>query len=384
MRPADALAAESASPASLTVRHWNTAQWFANQAQWDALVARAATDALFLSWDWLTNWWRVFGDTVGGNPDILAFYRGAQLVGLAPLYQRRLRRNGLVMTRSVQMIGIAWRDPQPLISEYLDVIAGAADLGAVRDACVAHLVAQRDWNELVIAFTGTGGEWGAAYRRLAPATGHYVRELDRSVTYQADLSEGFASYLKQLRQSTRRSVWNLRRRLGSDAAVRLEAVAAADIDSAFAHLNRLHLLRWNKPAFIDKRLEFHRQLAYRLAATDELRMSRLWVNGKVVSVLYDVCKGSRQYNIKMAFDPNFSTQVSLGLIHLGYALEQAAEHKVASYDFLAGPGRSSDFKRLLSQQRYELSCVQILRGPLLPALYRWRDLMRRVDSPPVE
>ncbi len=258
MRPAQAPAAEAAPPASLTVRHWSTAEWFANQAQWDALVARSCTDALFLSWDWLTNWWRVFGEMVGGNADILAFYRGAQLVGLAPLYHRRLRRSGVVLTRSIQMIGIAWRDPVPLISEYLDVIASAADLDAVRDACVAHLVAQPDWNELVIAFTGTGTQWGAAYQRQAAAHGQYVRELDRSTTYQADLSQGFEPYLRQLRQSTRRSVWNLRRRLGSDGAVRLEAVAQADIDAAFADLNRLHLLRWNKPAFIGKRLEFHR------------------------------------------------------------------------------------------------------------------------------
>lgn len=384
MRPAEAFAAEAAVPTSLTVRHWSTEEWFANQAQWDELVARSCTDALFLSWDWLTNWWRVFGDMVGGNADVLAFYRGAQLVGLAPLYHRRLRRIGVVPTHSVQMIGIAWRDPEPLISEYLDVIAAAPDLAAVRDACVAHLVAQPGWNELVIAFTGTGAEWGAAYQRHAAAAGRYVRELDRSVTYQADLRQGFESYLKELRQSTRRSLWNLRRRLGSDGAVRLEAVALAEIDGAFADLNRLHLLRWNKPAFIGKRLDFHRQLAHGLAASGALTMSRLWVNGKVVSVLYDVCKGIRQYNIKMAFDPNFSTQVSLGLIHLGYAMELAAERRVASYDFLAGPGRSSDFKRLLSQQRYELSCVQILRGSLLPPLYRWRDRMRRIDSPPVE
>ena len=46
-----------------------------------------------------------------------------RLVGLAPLYHRTLRRTGLVRARSVQMIGIAWRDPEPLISEYLDVIA---------------------------------------------------------------------------------------------------------------------------------------------------------------------------------------------------------------------------------------------------------------------
>jgi CelD/BcsL family acetyltransferase involved in cellulose biosynthesis len=384
VRPATASTPEAAPADSLTVRHWSTAEWFASQEPWDALVARSGTDKLFLSWDWLTNWWRVFGDMVGGKADVLAFYRGTQLVGLAPLYRRRLRRNAVVLTHSVQMIGIAWRDADPLISEYLDVIATAEDLGAVREACVAYLVAQSGWDELVIAFTGTGGEWSAAYRRLVPAAGHYVRELDRSTTHQADLSQGFAAYLSQLRQSTRRSVWNLRRRLGSDAAVRLEAVARGDIDSAFADLNRLHLLRWNKPAFIDKRLEFHRQLALRLSATGDLAMSRLCVNGKVVSVLYDVRKFGRQYNIKMAFDPNFSTQVSLGLIHLGYAMEQAAEIKVARYDFLAGPGRSSDFKRLLSQQRYELSCVQIVRGHLLPTLYRWRDRMRRTDSPPVE
>ncbi len=384
MRPAEKLPEAIAPPLPLSVRHWGTAEWFARQAEWDALVRRACTDALFLSWDWLTNWWRVFGDMVGGTADVLAFYRGEELVGIAPLYYRRLRRNGLLMTSSVQMIGIAWRDADPLISEYLDVIATREDLAAVRAACVAHLVAQPGWNELVIAFTGTGTEWGEAYTQQALSGGRYVRELDRSVTYQANLSQGFAAYLKELRQSTRRSLWNLRRRLGTEGSVRLEAVGRAEIDAAFADLNRLHLLRWNKPAFIGKRLDFHRQLAHRLIETADLKMSRLWVNGKVVSVLYDVCKKARQYNIKMAFDPNFSSQVSLGLIHLGYAMEQAAGEGVALYDFLAGPGRSSDFKRLLSQERYELSCVQIVRGPVLPTLYRWRDHLRRVDSPPVE
>jgi CelD/BcsL family acetyltransferase involved in cellulose biosynthesis len=384
VRPAERLPDAIAPPAPLSVRHWSTAEWFARQAEWDALVRRASTDALFLSWDWLTNWWRVFGDMVGGDAQVLAVFRDAELVGIAPLYHRRLRRNGLLMTHSVQMIGIAWRDAEPLISEYLDVIAAATDLAAVREACVAHLIAEPGWNELVIAFTGTGTEWGETYTQQARSGARYVRELDRSVTYQADLSQGFAAYLKELRQSTRRSLWNLRRRLGSEAAVRLEAVGPEQIDSTFADLNRLHLLRWNKPAFLGKRLEFHRQLAHRLIETADLKMSRLWVNGKVVSVLYDICKKARQYNIKMAFDPNFSTQVSLGLIHLGYAMEQAAAEGVALYDFLAGPGRSSDFKRLLSQQRYELSCVQVVRGPVLPTLYRWRDRLRRFDSPPVE
>jgi CelD/BcsL family acetyltransferase involved in cellulose biosynthesis len=93
-------------------------------------------------------------------------------------------------------------------------------------------------------------------------------------------------------------------------------------------------------------------------------------------VLYDIRKGARQYNMKMGFDPAFSSRVSLGLIHLGYAMEAAADHGVAVYDFLAGQGQTSDYKRHLSQARRALSCVQMVRGRVLPALYRWRDRAR--------
>jgi CelD/BcsL family acetyltransferase involved in cellulose biosynthesis len=93
-------------------------------------------------------------------------------------------------------------------------------------------------------------------------------------------------------------------------------------------------------------------------------------------VLYDIRREQRQYNLKMGFDPAFSAQVSLGLLHLGYAMEAAAAEQIRIYDFLAGPGRTSDYKRHLSQVRRELSCVQILRGRLLPSLYRWRDRAR--------
>jgi len=93
-------------------------------------------------------------------------------------------------------------------------------------------------------------------------------------------------------------------------------------------------------------------------------------------VLYDIRKGARQHNISMGFNPAFSSKISLGLMHLGYAMEAAAERQVDTYDFLAGGGQRSDYKRHLSQMRRELSCVQVLRGHLLPQLYRWHDRVR--------
>ena len=123
------------------------------------------------------------------------------------------------------------------------------------------------------------------------------------LSYQADLTAGFPAYLRDLHQSTRRSIWNLRRRLQEFGPVRLEDLPAQEIASGFRDLNRLHELRWQKPAFGVRRLQFHTALAQRLAERGELALSRLWVGGQVVSVLYDIRKGARQYNIKMAFDP---------------------------------------------------------------------------------
>ncbi len=360
----------------LTVRQWSVEEWLASEALCNELARRACTDELFMSWEWLSRWWSCYGDSLGATPGILGFYRGTELVGLAPLYQRRLLRNGVMIMGSVQMMGLSWRDPTRLISEYLDVIAPCEHRDAVRRACVRHLLQQPGWAEFVVGFTPAGQNWREAYASCALPAGHYVRELDRCISYEADLSAGFGAYLKELSQSTRRSVWNLRRRVAGYGTLELEAVRAPAIESAFADLNHLHGLRWGRPAFAGHRLEFHSALARRLVARDELVLSRLRVGGAVVSVLYDIRKQRRQYNIKMGFDPRFSSQISLGLIHLGFAMEAAAEGGVPCYDFLAGPGRTSDFKRLLSQNRRELSSVQMLRGRLLTSVFRLRDCIR--------
>jgi CelD/BcsL family acetyltransferase involved in cellulose biosynthesis len=158
--------------------------------------------------------------------------------------------------------------------------------------------------------------------------------------------------------------------------VSFELLPPEEIDSGFSDLNRLHQLRWRQPAFAGTGLEFHTRLARRLASRGELAMSRLRVAGQVVSLLYDLRKGGRQYNISTGFDPGFDGRVSLGLLHLGYAMEAAAERQVGTYDFLAGSGQRSDYKSHLSQVRRNLSCVQVLRGYLLPSLYRWHDRVR--------
>jgi CelD/BcsL family acetyltransferase involved in cellulose biosynthesis len=373
MTPAEEV---GAGAGALQLRRWNVAEWLGNEAAWSRLLARSDADPLFLSWDWLTLWWQRFGDALLAVPAVLAFYRKGDLVGLVPLYRRRVVRSGFLPANSVQLMGVSWRDPGPLISEYLDVIAAAGEIDAVREACVSALMEEAAWTEWVIGFTLAGPQWQEAFVRSVGARRQYVRNLDCMVSYQADLTEGFPAYLRGLGASTRRSMWGLRRRLALHGQVRFELLGPQEIDGAFRDLNRLHQLRWQQPAFTGARLAFHAGLAGRLASRGELALSRLRVAGEVVSILYDIRKGPRQYNISMGFNPTFSRSLSLGLIHLGYAMESAAERQVTTYDFLAGRGQRSDYKRHLSQRRRELSCIQVLRGRVLPSLYRWHDRVR--------
>ena len=359
--------------AALTPRRWSIADWLGNEAAWSSLLVRSNADPLFLSWDWLTLWWHSFADALSASPEILAFYRGGELIGIAPLYRRRVVRSGLLPATSVQLIGMSWRDPAAPISEYLDVVAVAAETETVRRACARLLLSEGAWTEWVIGFTGAGREWCDAFSRFDPRQRPYVRHLDRLLSYQADLSRGFGGYLSGLGQSTRRSLWHLRRRLALQGSVSVEFLSPAEIGSGFDDLNRLHRLRWQQPAFSGPGLEFHLRLAGRLAGRGELALSRLRVGGQVVSVLYDIRKGAHQYNISMGFDPSFSRKLSLGLLHLGYSMEAAAEQQVGTYDFLAGTGQRSDYKSRLSQAHRSLSCVQVLRGLVLPPLYRWHD-----------
>jgi len=361
---------------ALTLRRWTVADWLGNEAGWNRLLERSRADPLFLSWEWLTHWWQCFAAELAATPEILAFYRGADLVGVVPLYRRRLIRAGMLPASSIQPIGLAWRDPAAVMSEYLDVVAAEADAQTVRRACARALLEEATWTEWVIGFTASARQWCEAFARREPGQRQYVRDLDRSASYQADLSQGFANYLRALGRSTRRSVWGLRRRLTESAQVRFETVGRDEVEEAFADLNRLHELRWKKIAYAGARLAFHTGLAKELAVRGELAISRLRIGGEVVSVLYDIRKGGCQYNISMGFDPAFNRKLSIALLHLGYAMEMAAESRVVTYDLLAGRGQRSDYKRNLSQRCRELSCVQVLRGHLLPSLYRWHDRVR--------
>ena len=52
------------------------------RSQWNALLSRSYTNDITLTWEWVSSWWRVFGDR--RRLSILTAWDSEELVGIAP------------------------------------------------------------------------------------------------------------------------------------------------------------------------------------------------------------------------------------------------------------------------------------------------------------
>ena len=130
--------------------------------------------------------------------------------------------------------------------------------------------------------------------------------------------------------------------------------------------------RWGKPAFDREALRFHRLLLQRLHLCEgEPAMSLIFYNQRCVSVLYDLVVRGCRYNLQAGYEEDFDTKVSLGYLHLGFAIEATFNHETTSaYDLLAGNGKKQFYKSPFHGEPVHFSTFQVVRSPLLKALYR--------------
>jgi hypothetical protein len=344
-----------------TVEIWTIEQWLASRAEWTRLVGQSRCDPLFLSWEWQTSWWRVFGGGAGSRLVVLAARdaRG-ELLGAAPLYESAVSRRGLRL-RSLQFIGSAFRDDSVVQSEHLDFLAAEARYPELASELLDAATSVASWEEFVAMCVRADSRLPALLRSQCRGFA-FQRAVDDDRSYRIDLAPGFDAYLATLTAAARRRLWNMRSRLERRGAVALRRLEPGELPRALATLNALHQRRWGRQLFVGRTLEFHCMLGAAMAERGALALSELTVGEQVVSVFYDYRLGARQYNLQMGYDENIDRSASLGLLHLGYVLEKCAADGVRDYELLCGRGRATDYKRRFASDSVATSTVQWWRG----------------------
>lgn len=357
---------------TIHVRELSEARFSTMAGDWQRCLSWSDADPLFMSWPWLYSWWETWSQILGLNLLLLgAFDEEDRLVGLGPFYTRYLETPVGLRVKRLHLLGNAWRIEPTVRSEYCSLIALRDDSQNIQSAIFDYL-AEEPWDELVLCdITSTElDHWKQMSGRSTDNLQYVVRSTDRGV--RVNTSEDFDRWKRELGKNTRLKAFNRRRYLRELGALHLEA-ADSDVgfDAFFSALNQFHQRRWGKPAFDDLALRFHRRFVSRLSDDMRARCISLYHENQCISVLYDVEAGQGRYNLQSGYLEDFDAKLSLGTLHLGYAIEDSfLDSACRYYDLLAGSGKSTHYKSHFRGETVRFSTVQLVRHSIMQMIYR--------------
>ena len=161
------------------------------EKDWGELFDLAPTASPPLRWEWVREWWRVYGPIYGNRGRglrIICVRRGPDLIGVLPLYQTTPR--GQWGARRLRFISTGEAEFEETCAEYLDVLhmpGSAAECVAAVGSALRHEPSLR-WDQIDLSQMsvrspllglgeflgrGTGGpsrrNWACVSRRISPA-----------------------------------------------------------------------------------------------------------------------------------------------------------------------------------------------------------------------
>lgn len=358
---------------ALEVRALSEKEFYALKDDWAELLRKSDADPLFMSWPWLYSWWEIWGEALGCELILLGVYLSGkkQLVGIAPLYRHCFRIAIGAQVRRLHFLGNAWRVSPTVRTEYVGVIAEKQKEQEVACA-LADFLGKGTWDELVIpdSQNSAGGSFGKALESRCNAL-LLLRSESQGV--RIGTSGSFEEWTKSLGSNTRLKAINRRAFFEDELSGNWHYVENVNGSQRqfLEFLSGFHQIRWGKHCFDKKALDFHLKLLSRLSEDQRPELSVLKAQDKVVSVLYDIKAGRSVYNLQAGYDETFHRKLSLGTLHLGYAIERAFSQPSSDrYDLLAGSGKKMFYKARFQGQHVTFSTLDFVRSPMLRVAYR--------------
>ncbi|MAL97816.1 MAG: GNAT family N-acetyltransferase [Alteromonadaceae bacterium] len=329
--------------------------------------------SVFQSQAWQCSWWRQWGAHKGFR---LVEAAEAQCSGL---YIDSYLVRGVVPVHCLQFVGTNYRRLSTPRTEYNRLSSGEESQAtqARLDATLKH-----KWSEAVFRDIRVNSVETSQIQLWASHNGWTVRRIHQDKAYSIQTSTSLDDYRARLGSATRLKLFNRRKVLADMGHVALDNFWPNQVDRFFELLNGFHEKRWGSPCFNEKSLNFHK-VFLRSVVEDggEPDLSVMTLDGTPVSVVYNVIFKKCSYNLQSGYVENFHKKIALGMLHLGYCLEQSfADENVVRFDLLAGHGKNTNYKQHLATDEDELVSLMVVRSGLHRAIYGAKDAILRIKQ----
>ena len=311
-----------------------TTDGFANLADaWDELLADSDADRPFLSWTWMYQWWRHYGQQ--RRLWLLTVRDAGRLVGVAPLQtEAEPDRWG---ARALRFLGVGH-----VCTEYLGfILRRGCQIEATRAIvdCLCHDLAGR-WDLLDLNDLPDTGATLDSLREVLTLGGRTYCRWPGWSYHLVDLAPTWDEFLATSGTKRRQRNRKILRDIEKRGARYREITEPDELPDAWDHLRRLHQMRWTARGeagcFASKRFEqFHAAVMSAFLQSGELCLSFLDIEQEPVAASYCVRRNGHVYSYQAGLDPAWLKHRAGQALHL-YELQAAIARGDRCYDMLGG------------------------------------------------
>lgn len=328
-------------------------------ADWSDLLTRCVEPNTFLSHEWLYNWWIAYKPPA--ELRILIAYRGAQLLGIAPLMLERQQRLGIPI-RVLRFIGDGTSE-----TDHMSWLVDRNEASSVRDA-LHHAVSALPWDVAQFNQMPDGAANSVELLNFAKQQKWRIKK-DEVPCPRCNLPASYEALLAALPSRFRTSLRSARRKLEKEHQMEFGLHENPDeipeaLDTFFAN----HASRWQakgqQGVFEDAcKRDFYARLTPALLARGWLRFFYLKLDGRIVAQQYCFEHDGTIMLLQEGFDFAWA-QKNVGNTLRGLVFEHLIEAGAARYDFLAGSSRHKANWADESPLDLRIECSRGWRGAL--------------------
>jgi CelD/BcsL family acetyltransferase involved in cellulose biosynthesis len=304
---------------------------------WNKILLESDADTIFLTWEWVFNWWQVYRK--GKKLLVLVLKdQNKDIVSIAPLYLQRKRVLEGFWINEVRFIG-SGEDVSP---DYLDFIIKRGREDEAIAAIIKYFHAWRGWDAINLTDIVSTSHTIKVLPLIGGNDGFRVENRGCSICPYISLPSSWEEYLSGLSQNMR---YNIKRRMKNlDKTFRTRYFFWEDIEGlqrAMEKLASLHRNRWKGRswhyAFSTSEFNSFQQIvAKEFAHRGWLQLSCLELDGEIIGMFYDFKYGNKFYYFQGGFEPSLKSY-SVGLVLRAFVIQKAIEMGIGEIDLLKGP-----------------------------------------------
>lgn len=340
--------------------------------KWDGLLQRSNANTLFLTYEWIRNWWKTYHES--RELLIIIAKENNQYIGIAPLYVETSSFLGGFPLKQICLLGDKY-----VASCFLDFIIQKDKVSSVLPFFLEYLTREVDWDRL---FLNRIHETSPSFDLLNDGAcksrnlGIHAKTV-YVCPFQA-LPATIQEFMKQP-DTTFKKIAYTRHLKKLYKNYRVEFIAQTppyEIDASLDIFIKLHNERWNwtkKKGFFDFEgtTQFYRNLCHDLAQKGALRLSALKIDGQIQAMECGIVYANDYYAHQLACGLQGRT-LRAGTV-LSYKIFESLIGHIRTFHYLEGPESYKYLWGCRNQFLKQLEVSRTLKGKFVSGIRKTRD-----------